>query len=266
MNRLLAAVAIGCFVLTARAEPIIDLTDPALNPSLMPVVPVPAPPPYPPFLNFHLYPAKGIGFAGFQGSVTQTVLGYGIGGALIDGDEQLIIGFDQPTLLTGLRFTNWNARKTVFDLSGLPSLLQTFVEESLSLSLGFGSLDSYGERGLISINGGSFTMFQGNYNEDGSSWLFNTPTLVTSIVIAAQSLTGTITLTQGMEGYDFSTWEAALGISNIGDLTIGYSQPSDFALAAIAIPEPQTYAMLLAGLSLLGFMGRRRKQKAPAIS
>lgn len=29
-----------------------------------------------------------------------------------------------------------------------------------------------------------------------------------------------------------------------------------------AIPEPETYAMLLAGLGLLGFMGRRRKQKA----
>lgn len=29
-----------------------------------------------------------------------------------------------------------------------------------------------------------------------------------------------------------------------------------------AIPEPETYAMLLAGLGLLGFMARRRKQKA----
>ncbi len=28
-----------------------------------------------------------------------------------------------------------------------------------------------------------------------------------------------------------------------------------------AIPEPETYAMMLAGLGLLGFVARRRKQK-----
>jgi hypothetical protein len=30
------------------------------------------------------------------------------------------------------------------------------------------------------------------------------------------------------------------------------------------IPEPETYAMMLAGLGLLGFMARRRKQKETA--
>ncbi len=32
----------------------------------------------------------------------------------------------------------------------------------------------------------------------------------------------------------------------------------------VAIPEPETYAMMLAGLGLMGFVARRRKQKAAA--
>jgi len=31
-----------------------------------------------------------------------------------------------------------------------------------------------------------------------------------------------------------------------------------------AIPEPETYAMMLAGLGLMGFVARRRKQKVAA--
>jgi len=34
------------------------------------------------------------------------------------------------------------------------------------------------------------------------------------------------------------------------------------AFQITAIPEPETYAMLLAGLGLLGFMARSRKDKA----
>jgi hypothetical protein len=45
------------------------------------------------------------------------------------------------------------------------------------------------------------------------------------------------------------------GIS--GTLTVG---------SITAVPEPETYAMLLAGLGLLGFAARRRKQKEAALA
>ncbi len=40
-----------------------------------------------------------------------------------------------------------------------------------------------------------------------------------------------------------------------------YGVAVNFSPAAAPIPEPETYAMMLAGLGLMGFVARRRKQK-----
>lgn len=42
------------------------------------------------------------------------------------------------------------------------------------------------------------------------------------------------------------------------------SQPGSWTAAVTPIPEPSTYALMLAGLGLLGFAARRRKQKEAA--
>jgi len=51
-----------------------------------------------------------------------------------------------------------------------------------------------------------------------------------------------------------------LGVDNVADLVVMddfiYSEPT----AIPPIPEPETYAMLLVGLSLIGFMARRRRE------
>jgi hypothetical protein len=53
---------------------------------------------------------------------------------------------------------------------------------------------------------------------------------------------------------DGSTWQGVQGIS--------YGAIEVFTISNTApIPEPETYAMMLAGLGLLGFSARRRKQK-----
>jgi len=36
---------------------------------------------------------------------------------------------------------------------------------------------------------------------------------------------------------------------------------SDYGVSVTAVPEPETYALMLAGLGVVGFMARRRKAK-----
>jgi microcystin-dependent protein len=45
-------------------------------------------------------------------------------------------------------------------------------------------------------------------------------------------------------------------------LTVANLAAHDHTLPTVAIPEPESYSMLLAGLSLLAWAARRRKQKA----
>ncbi|MBX3617848.1 MAG: PEP-CTERM sorting domain-containing protein [Nitrosomonas sp.] len=58
-------------------------------------------------------------------------------------------------------------------------------------------------------------------------------------------------------------WDNAIGAFNTSDIGMFPNQPEDgiFLTAAILtpVPEPETYAMLLSGLGILGFMVRRRR-------
>lgn len=58
------------------------------------------------------------------------------------------------------------------------------------------------------------------------------------------------------------------GYSTSGDAFVSYDTPAGSSGAGSVIyapvPEPETYAMLLAGLGLLGMMGRRRKSAQAA--
>jgi hypothetical protein len=52
---------------------------------------------------------------------------------------------------------------------------------------------------------------------------------------------------------------------HIDGVTLAHSSHASYAgtldLVAIPVPEPETYAMMLAGLGLMGFIARRRRER-----
>ncbi|WP_293008686.1 PEP-CTERM sorting domain-containing protein [Nitrosomonas sp.] len=92
------------------------------------------------------------------------------------------------------------------------------------------TISAYGLDGLL--------VGQASYTETGN---FTTP-----LTISGVGQFHSVTVDQTL--YNTSSGGIALDLVQFGNISIA------------AIPEPQTYAMLLAGLSLLGFMARRKKQ------
>jgi hypothetical protein len=90
------------------------------------------------------------------------------------------------------------------------------------------------------LDGSGATLFSGTMNAAGGA--DNTDKPVQSFVL-------------DLSGVDYST--VRLTFSN--DTAMGFD---NFSVTAVpAIPEPETYALMLAGLGVVGFMARRRKAK-----
>jgi len=79
--------------------------------------------------------------------------------------------------------------------------------------------------------------------------------VVVETFLAGTSYDGSTNSYFGFTGITFDEVRVTMG----GD---GQMLIDNVQFAAAAVPEPETYAMMLAGLSLLGFVARRRKQQA----
>ncbi len=156
--------------------------------------------------------------------------------------------FDSPynsTMSVSVSFTLDNALGdgSYNNVSVLPGFSYTF-NDGLRTFTSPGIIPSFFQ---ISLSGGSVV-----------SWNINLqPEL-------EQQGGGSITTRKGLSGvYDSAVQflpggaSGAIVLSNPGAWTVPVP-------AVPAVPEPETYAMMLAGLGLIGFIARRRKQKLAA--
>ncbi|HTH45276.1 MAG TPA: FxDxF family PEP-CTERM protein [Oxalicibacterium sp.] len=153
-----------------------------------------------------------------------------------------------------------NGNSSVFDsvFTGPWSLL-TKIDSASSFSTG-----AVGAAGFQSM---SFVL---NSDNKSGSWSIRSATdMVVDLVLGIHAGGATTS-------FLFDNEHLAAGANNTGTFKIdwfnnggnvpGYSNATFFykdAMTVSAVPEPETYAMMLGGLALLGFVARRRKGKQP---
>ncbi len=116
------------------------------------------------------------------------------------------------------------------------------------------------------VSGGDANTYFGSVNglTDGDTWAGKTTADTTKTLATAQNfwfLTTTApggngAATKAAFGFDLNN-NGSIGAGEYGEWSVNLAEGS--ITYAAPVPEPETYALMLAGLGLVGFMARRRK-------
>jgi hypothetical protein len=124
-----------------------------------------------------------------------------------------------------------------------------------------GSVTGPGGGSILGLIGGS-AVYPGNIPSPSGAFIVDNilfpssdPTLTTNGVLFTTGVGNEWNMWgNSPNNYTLYKWESG----------IGYTLTKDGNMSIAAIPEPEIYAMLAAGLGLMGFVARRRKQQLAA--
>jgi hypothetical protein len=158
--------------------------------------------------------------------------------------------FNTYTNLGGYGATTWGSDST----SGTLKIVDVADNQFMAFGGGDSAYTAFGVS-----TGGAYTLsfdydgsgFWALFNQDTTSFVSNGP-LVQFNGMGSESTTLNL---NGGSNYKLYFGSAGAGLPG---MTSGMTLDN---VSVSAVPEPETYAMLVAGLGMLGFMGRRRQQR-----
>jgi Ice-binding-like/PEP-CTERM motif len=165
-----------------------------------------------------------------------------------------VYSFSSSAQLTGLLTLNALNDANALFVFQIGSTLTTASASSVNVINGGSNNGLFWQVGS-SATLGTNTTFAGNILADQSVTMNTSAKILCGRAIA---LVGAVT----MDTNTISNGSDGCGTFNGGSSDYGsggYSGDENFTVPVAVVPEPETYAMMLAGLGLLGFMARRRK-------
>lgn len=150
---------------------------------------------------------------------------------------------------------SFNTAAALTDTNTLNLSFNSVAQNSSPSSLGFNLYNLLGSYGLqvVSVTGGN-----SHFSLSGITG--------TSNLEAGSFVAGTVGLDTSVTGNFSSSWaikvaDSAIGLGGGKNLTNTDVLTLNVNATVTPVPEPETYAMLLAGLGIMGAVARRRKQK-----
>jgi hypothetical protein len=181
-------------------------------------------------------------------NLIDVIYGTGTGYAALPGDSTAITGW--KTVSTGVEWFNASAyggaadgvmvvdlANYIYSSGGIEQSFATMVGETYDLAFNLGTSQSYGRDGTAHIDvtvAGVATGY--NVVNHSASMMWSAPI---ALSFTANSATTTLRFT--------NTENANLHFAYVDGVSV-----------TAAVPEPETYALMLAGLGLVGFAARRR--------